>query len=46
VLVESILLAMVGGTLGLALARWTLDVIARLRLMDVTRIDQVDLRSP
>src|SRR5262245_1597644 len=38
-LVESLLLAMVGGTLGLALARWTLDVIARLRPMDVARVD-------
>jgi putative ABC transport system permease protein len=46
-LVESLLLAIVGGTLGLALARWTLDVIARLRPLDVARVDQIpiDLRA-
>ena len=37
------LLAIVGGTLGLALARWTLDVIARLRPMDVARVDQIPI---
>jgi putative ABC transport system permease protein len=42
-LVESLLLAIVGGTLGLALARWTLDVIARLRPMDVARVDQIPI---
>jgi len=46
-LVESLLLAIVGSTLGLGLARWTLDVIARLRPMDVARVDQIpiDLRA-
>jgi putative ABC transport system permease protein len=42
-LVESLLLAVVGGALGLALARWTLDVIARLRPMDVARVDQIPI---
>jgi putative ABC transport system permease protein len=42
-LVESLLLAIVGGTLGLALARWTLDVIARLRPMDVALVDQIPI---
>ncbi|HEU4694907.1 MAG TPA: ABC transporter permease [Vicinamibacterales bacterium] len=46
-LVESLLLATAGGALGLALARWMLDVIARLRPMDVARVDQIpiDLRA-
>jgi putative ABC transport system permease protein len=46
-LAESVLLAIVGGALGLALARWTLDVIARLRPMDVARVDSIpiDLRA-
>ena len=46
-LVETLLLAAAGGAFGLALARWTLDVIAALRPLDVARIDQipVDLRG-
>lgn len=46
-LVETLLLATAGGAIGLALARWTLDVIARLRPGDVARLDQVpiDLRA-
>jgi putative ABC transport system permease protein len=42
-LVESLLLATAGGAAGLALARWTLDVIARLRPLDVARIDQIPI---
>jgi putative ABC transport system permease protein len=42
-LVESLVLAAVGGTLGLVLARWTLDAIARLRPLDVARIDQIPI---
>ncbi|MGB2715809.1 MAG: ABC transporter permease, partial [Vicinamibacterales bacterium] len=42
-LVESLLLATVGGAAGLALARWILDVIARLRPMDVARVDQIPI---
>jgi putative ABC transport system permease protein len=42
-LVESLLLAIVGGAAGLALARWTLDVIAALRPLDVARVDQIPI---
>jgi len=42
-LVESFLLASVGGILGLALARWTLNVIARLRPLDVARVDHIPI---
>ena len=42
-LVECLLLATVGGVAGLALARWTLDVIARLRPLDVARVDQIPI---
>jgi putative ABC transport system permease protein len=42
-LVESLLLAIAGGAMGLALARWTLDVIAALRPLDVARIDQIPI---
>jgi putative ABC transport system permease protein len=42
-LVESLLLAAVGGTAGLVLARWTLDTIARLRPLDVARLDYVPI---
>jgi putative ABC transport system permease protein len=42
-LVESLLLAAVGGTAGLALARWMLNVIARLRPMDVARVDYIPI---
>jgi putative ABC transport system permease protein len=42
-LVESLLLAAAGGALGLALARWTLNVIGRLRPLDVARIDQIPI---
>ena len=45
-LVESLLLATAGGAAGLALARWTLDVIARLRPLDVARVDQHSHRRP
>lgn len=46
-LVESLLLATAGGAAGLALARWTLAVIARLRPLDVAGLDQIpiDARS-
>jgi putative ABC transport system permease protein len=46
-LVESLLLATAGGAIGLLLARLTLDVIARLRPLDVARIDYIpiDLRA-
>jgi putative ABC transport system permease protein len=37
------LLATVGGVAGLALARWTLDVIARLRPLDVASVDQIPI---
>ena len=42
-LVESLVLATAGGAAGLALARWILDVIARLRPMDVARVDQIPI---
>jgi len=42
-LTESLLLATVGGAAGLALARWTLDVIARLRPLDVARVDHIPI---
>ncbi len=42
-LVESLLLATVGGIAGLALAHWTLGVIARLRPMDVARVDLIPI---
>ena len=42
-LVESLVLAIMGGALGVALARWTLDVIARFRPMDVARVDQIPI---
>jgi len=44
-LTESLLLATVGGAVGLGLTRWTLDVIGRLRPLDVARIDQIDIDS-
>jgi putative ABC transport system permease protein len=42
-LVESLLLAGLGGAAGLALARWTLDVISRLRPLDVARVDHIPI---
>jgi putative ABC transport system permease protein len=42
-LVESLLLAATGGALGLVLARWTLDVIARLRPRDIALVDHIPI---
>ena len=42
-LVESLLLASAGGILGLALARWTLDMIAALRPMDIALVDRIPI---
>ncbi|HEX6316247.1 MAG TPA: ABC transporter permease, partial [Gemmatimonadaceae bacterium] len=42
-LVESLLLATAGGAVGLALARWTLDLVARFRPPDVARVDQIPI---
>jgi putative ABC transport system permease protein len=42
-LVESLLLATLGGAAGLVLARWTLNVIAKLRPLDVARVDQIPI---
>jgi putative ABC transport system permease protein len=42
-LVESLLLAAAGGIAGLALARWTLNVIARLRPLDVAGVDRITI---
>ncbi len=42
-LMESLLLAAAGGALGLALARWILDVIAGLRPLDAARVDQIPI---
>jgi putative ABC transport system permease protein len=42
-LVESLLLAAVGGVAGLALARWTLDTIAALRPMDIALVDHIPI---
>jgi putative ABC transport system permease protein len=42
-LTESLILATLGGAAGLALARWTLDVIARLRPLDVARVDHIPI---
>jgi putative ABC transport system permease protein len=42
-LVETLVLAAAGGVAGLALTRWTLDVIARLRPMDAARIDRIPI---
>ena len=46
-LTESLLLATFGGALGLLLARWALDTVARLRPPDVALVDHVpiDVRS-
>src|SRR5262249_14141463 len=46
-LAETLLLAAAGGTLGLALARWTLDTIAALRPQDIALVDRIpiDLRA-
>jgi putative ABC transport system permease protein len=46
-LVETLLLAAAGGALGLVVARWTLDVVARLRPGDIALIDRVpiDIRA-
>jgi putative ABC transport system permease protein len=40
---ESLLLATVGGAIGLVLARWTLDVFARLRPRDVGLLDRIPI---
>ena len=42
-LVESLMLASAGGILGLALARWTLDMIAALRPMDIALVDRIPI---
>jgi putative ABC transport system permease protein len=42
-LTESLLLATVGGAAGLVLARWTLNVIARLRPTDVAHVDRMPI---
>lgn len=42
-LAESLLLATIGGAAGLTLARWILDVIARLRPLDVARVDHIPI---
>ena len=46
-LTETLLLAAIGGGLGLLVARWALDFIARLRPVDVARVDSIplDVRS-
>jgi putative ABC transport system permease protein len=46
-LTETLLLAAIGGGLGLFVARWALDLIARLRPVDVARVDSIplDVRS-
>jgi putative ABC transport system permease protein len=42
-LVESLLLASAGGIAGLALARWTLNAIGRLRPLDVAGVDRIPI---
>ncbi len=42
-LAESLLLATFGGALGLLIARWSLDLIARLRPTDVAGVDHIPL---
>jgi predicted permease len=42
-LAESLLLAAVGGIVGLGLARWTLNMISRLRPMDVGGVDHIPI---
>jgi len=42
-LVETLLLALAGGTVGLVLARWTLDVFARLRPQDIALLDHIPI---
>jgi putative ABC transport system permease protein len=42
-LVETIVLATAGGALGLVLARWILDMIAKLRPIDAARVDYVPI---
>jgi putative ABC transport system permease protein len=46
-LAETLLLAAIGGGLGLVVARWALDLIARLRPADVARVESIplDVRS-
>jgi putative ABC transport system permease protein len=42
-LIESLLLAAMGGAAGLVLARWTLDMVARLRPLDVACLDHIPI---
>lgn len=42
-LVETLLLALVGGLAGLAVARWTLDAVAALRPLDVAQVDRIPI---
>jgi len=42
-LVETLLLALAGGVLGLVMARWTLDVFERLRPRDIGLLDSVPI---
>ncbi len=42
-LVESLLLASAGGGVGLALARWTLDLISALRPRDIALVDRIPI---
>jgi putative ABC transport system permease protein len=46
-LTETLLLAAIGGGLGLVVARWALDLIAKLRPADVARVESIplDMRS-
>jgi putative ABC transport system permease protein len=42
-LVETLLLAVVGGLAGLVVARWTLDAVAALRPLDVAHVDGIPI---
>src|SRR5262245_6335541 len=42
-LVESLLLAVAGGSIGLILTRWTLDLIGRLKPQDIALVDRIPI---
>src|SRR6185295_9821309 len=47
ILIESLVLVVAGGTIGVFVARWMLDVVGRLRPADIALVDRmpIDARS-
>jgi putative ABC transport system permease protein len=45
-LTESLVLALVGGALGVLLAMWTLDAVKAMALATIPRADEIALRAP